>query len=64
MKVYVEKEDKLLELNKSCTRLELLKELEINPDTVLLVKNGEAVLSEEELSESDDVRILSVVSGG
>ncbi len=64
MKIYIEKDDKQLELNKSLTGLELLKELNINPNTVIIVKNNEVVLSEEELSETDDVKILSVVSGG
>ncbi len=64
MHVFIEKENKLLELNKSVTGKELLAELGINPSTVILVKNNEVVLEDEQLSETDDVKILSVVSGG
>ena len=64
MNVFIEKENKQLVLKKNCTGLELLKKLKINPDTVLLVKNNEIVLPEENLSKTDDIKILSVVSGG
>ena len=64
MHVFIEKENKLLELNKAVTGKELLAELGINPSTVILVKNNEVVLEDEQLSETDDVKILSVVSGG
>lgn len=64
MKIYIEKDDKLLELKKNMTGLELLKELNINPNTVIIVRNNEVILSEEKLSETDDVKIISVVSGG
>jgi len=64
MKIFIEKENRLLELAKKCTGLDLLKELDINPATVLLVRNDEVVLPDEDLSETDDVKILTVVSGG
>jgi len=64
MKVYVEKENKYLEINKSLSGEQLLKDLNINPTTVILVKNNEVILSDELLSETDEVKILSVVSGG
>ena len=64
MKVYVEKENKLLELDKSCTGKELLEELGIKENTVLIIKNDEVVLSNETLSEKDEIKILSVISGG
>ena len=64
MEVFIEKQDKQIVLDKSCTALELLKELDINPAEVLIVKNNEVVLEDEPLSETDKIRILSVVSGG
>jgi len=64
MNIYIEKEQKRLALEKACTAQELLARLNINPDTVLVVKNDEVVLPEENLSEADDIKILSVVSGG
>jgi len=66
MKIYIEKQNKLLELkaDKARNGTRLLEELSINPDTVILVKNNEVILPEEDLSEADDIKILSVISGG
>lgn len=36
----------------------------INPETVIVVKNGEVVTDAESCSGDDEVRLLSVVSGG
>ncbi len=64
MKVYIEKEDKLLELNEIKNVSGLLNALNINPSTVITVKNNEVVLEDESLEDADDVKILSVISGG
>lgn len=48
----------------SKTVKELLKELNLNPTTVIVVVNGDAVTEDAKLQEKDKVRILSVVSGG
>jgi len=69
MKVYIEKENKhiLLDkkvLNKRLDGTALLNELNINPSTVILVKNDEIVLEDEILESDDEVKILSVISGG
>ncbi len=42
----------------------LLKKLNINLVTVLVVKNGILVTEDSKLSEKDKIKILSVVSGG
>jgi sulfur carrier protein ThiS len=64
MKVYIEKEDKNIVHKGKITGSELLKELKINPSSVIIVKNDEIVLEDEILEEKDKVKILSVVSGG
>ena len=64
MEVYIEKEKKTINYDKSCTVDELLNYLGINSSTVIVAKNDEIVLPDEELSETDNVKILSVVSGG
>ncbi len=43
---------------------ELMEELSINPETVVVRKNGEIVLDEEEIEEGDEIDFLRVVSGG
>lgn len=42
----------------------LLLELKINPEEVLVIRNGEIITLEENLEDSDTIEILSVVSGG
>ena len=42
----------------------LLKKFNLNPETVLIIKNGELVNHDEILENKDEVKILSVVSGG
>lgn len=63
MKVFIEREDKVKVL-KAKTVKELLKKLGINPITVLVSKNNELVAEDERLDDKDEVKIISVVSGG
>jgi sulfur carrier protein ThiS len=68
MKVYIEKDSKSLNLRiKKSEKIDgkkLLKKLKINYSSVILVKNDEVVLEDEIFENSDEVKILSVVSGG
>ncbi|MDN5328129.1 MAG: sulfur carrier protein [Candidatus Woesearchaeota archaeon] len=65
MKVFLEKEGKYLDVEfKGKTVADLLKQLNLNPQEVVVVKNDEIVLGDEPMSEQDDVKILSVISGG
>ena len=64
MIIYIEKDDKDIKKRFSGTVKKLLKEMKINPQTVVVVKNNSLVTEDEELSDKDNVRILSVVSGG
>ena len=43
---------------------DLLEKEGINQETVLVVKNGELVGTDETISDSDSVKLLSVISGG
>ncbi|MDD4878393.1 MAG: MoaD/ThiS family protein [Candidatus Nanoarchaeia archaeon] len=63
MKVYIEKTGKTANA-KAPSVAALLKKLNINPVTVLVVKNGALVTEDAKLAENDTVKILSVVSGG
>jgi len=68
MKVFIEKDNTTIEFDLSTienqTGIGLLKELGINSNTVLFVKNNEVIIPDEELSETDEVKLLSVISGG
>ena len=43
---------------------EILNKLSINPQTVIIVKNGELITDNEPLKNNDKVKLLSVISGG
>lgn len=64
MKVFIERtgEEKNLDFSGTCE--ELLEKLNINLEDVLVIKNNELVSLEEVCEEDDEVRLLSVVSGG
>lgn len=64
MKVMIEKENRQIDIAKACTGFELLAQLGIVPTTVLIVRNGEITFPEEKLAENDDIKLLSVISGG
>ncbi len=43
---------------------DLLKQIKINPETVIPVRNGEALTEQEILKDKDKIELLSVISGG
>ena len=65
LKVYLERVDKTKTVNiKKPTVENLLKELKINPVTVIVTKNNEVCTEIETLNSKDNIKIISVVSGG
>jgi sulfur carrier protein len=64
MNIYIEKDKKQIVLEEELSVKELLSKLEINPETVMVVKNNEVVLDDEQIGKEDEIKILSVVSGG
>ncbi|MCA9495592.1 MAG: MoaD/ThiS family protein [Nanoarchaeota archaeon] len=66
MEVFIEKnnETKKIILNKKVKLNKILDEMGISLESVILVKNGEVCLEDEEVSNDDKIKLLSVVSGG
>ncbi len=65
MKLIIEKENKTKNLKISkISAKDLLKKLKISQNTVLVIKNNELVCEDELIVNKDDVKIVSVVSGG
>lgn len=66
MKIYFERENKTIEkrLIKTVTLKELLNKLNISNESVILVKNNNIVLEDETITDEDEVKLLSVISGG
>jgi len=64
MKVFIEKEQKELEIKFQGTVEQLLKQIEVNSETVLVVKANEILTQDEILQDADEIKLLSVISGG
>ncbi|HLD97675.1 MAG TPA: MoaD/ThiS family protein [Candidatus Nanoarchaeia archaeon] len=64
MNIFIERENSARKLRFSGTVLQLLQKLKLNPAAVLVVRNNELVAEDDGLSDKDDIKILSVISGG
>lgn len=64
--VFIDRENRNaeLELSDNSVVADLLKKLDINPVTVIVSRNSELILDDEKLKNNDEVRVLSVISGG
>ncbi|MFH1589158.1 MAG: MoaD/ThiS family protein [archaeon] len=64
MKIFIEKDKQSIKKKFNGKVGALLSSLKINSSTVLVVSNGELITEEDVVKDSDDVKILSVISGG
>ena len=64
MKVFIEKQNKNMELKFSGTVKELLEKISVNPETILVVRDKELLTLDRDVDDKDEVRLLSVISGG
>lgn len=64
MQLFIEKEKKEISSKFSGKVKDLLKSLNINPEGVLVVRNGELITEENFVGNGDSIKILSVISGG
>jgi sulfur carrier protein len=63
VKVFIEKTNDILEVQAKNIS-ELVKMLDLNPETVLISKNNELIAENLQLEENDEIKFLSVISGG
>lgn len=63
VKVFIEKENRKVDVEADNCK-EVLTKLNINPETVLLARNNELILLETKLNNNDELKLLSVISGG
>ena len=63
MKVFIERTREEKDI-KASSVTSLLSGLGFNVDEFLVIKNGSLVTEDELLSDSDEIKILSVISGG
>jgi len=59
-----ENKEKTINIANNISVKGLLKKLEINPVTVLVSRNNTIILEDEKLKDKDDIKIISVISGG
>lgn len=64
MRIFLQKEQKTVEREWRGTARGLLRELGINPEVVLIVKDGMLVTLDDDISDAKEIELLSVVSGG
>ena len=64
--VFIDRENKNteLELVNDSIVADLLKKLDINPVTVIVSRDNELILEDEKLKDNDEIKFLSVISGG
>ncbi len=64
MKIFIEKTKQEKELSFSGSCRALLEELGVNSEEVLVVRNKELISLDDFVDDDDEVRLLSVISGG
>ena len=64
MNIYIERTKQEEKMSFSGTVKELLDQLNIVSEEVLVLKNEELVQVDETLEDLDEIKILSVISGG
>jgi len=55
---------KKINLKKGSTIIELLKKIDIKPDTVIVMKENKPIAIDEELNKEQELEIIQVSSGG
>ena len=56
--------NKAVELEDGMLVIDLLKKISVNPVTVIVSRNNELILEDEKLKDKDEIKVLSVISGG
>lgn len=64
MQVFIEKTGVLIEVEHTGTARTLLERIEVNPEVVLIVKDGTLITPEDTLNGAQRIELLSVISGG
>ena len=62
--LFPEKNEKKIELQENSTALDMLKNLDLNPDVLLVIRNEVPIPVDEKLKDKDVLNIIRVVSGG
>ena len=61
--IFIERENIKKRLNAKSIE-DIMKKFKINPEVVLIAKNNELVTKSAKIKENDDIKFISVISGG
>lgn len=64
MKVRLRNPDRTVEVSGPSNVLSLLQELQIVPESVLVIRNSTLLTRDEKLADEDEVEVRPVLSGG
>ncbi len=64
MKVIIRRPRREVEMSGSRRVRDLLRELQINPETVLVVRGGELLTPDELVRDEETVEVVPAISGG
>lgn len=64
MEVYIERMEKTVKIKFKGTVRELLEKIGINPEDAMVVRDEDLLTSDDEVYNTDTIRVLSVISGG
>ena len=64
MEIFLERENRKINIKFNGSAAELLKKLNLNQSAVLVSRGKVLITEDTKLSDSDSVKIMSVVSGG
>ena len=59
-----ENKEQSIQLDENSSVKDLLNKMNINPVTVIVSKDNNIILGEENLNDNDKLQIISVISGG
>ncbi|MDI6703022.1 MoaD/ThiS family protein [Methanothermobacter wolfeii] len=62
--VIIDDEKRIMESEENKTVKDVLDELEIPIETVVIRKNGELIIEEDEISDGDIIEVIRVIYGG
>jgi len=63
IKVFIERTEETKVVSAKNSR-EAMDNLAINPQTVIITRNNELITEDEKLNDGDEIKLLSVISGG
>ena len=66
VKVFLERQNKnqVVSINENSIIKDLMKKLNINSNEVIVVRNNEVITENEKIKPKDNIKFLSVISGG